>query len=123
MLLKIITGAIKSTVAEHIKAIRLDTELADQQAKLLGYGSIKQPQVQPQPQPSAQPEAPMLQPAPEKNAETVTKMNKPRVRPVNIEILKQRWNKQNGQMVKEVKRQMVNTGIDNRPLASHSHII
>jgi len=45
MLLKIITGVIKSTIAERIKAIRLDTELAEQQAKLLGYGSLKQADV------------------------------------------------------------------------------
>lgn len=61
MLLKIITGAIKSTVMERIKAIRLDTELAEQQAKLLGYGSLKQVDV---PKPAAQ-----------ENTESVTNMN------------------------------------------------
>lgn len=61
MLLKIICGTIKATVAERIKAIRLDTELAEQQAKLLGYGSLKQTETP--------------QPATEKNAESVTDMN------------------------------------------------
>lgn len=61
MLLKIICGTIKATVAERIKAIRLDTELAEQQAKLLGYGSLKQIEV--------------LQPVTEKSTESVTNMN------------------------------------------------
>lgn len=116
MLLKIITGAIKSTVAERIKAIRLDTELADQQAKLLGYGSIKQPPVQPQPQPLVQPEAEMLQPAPEKNAETVTKMNKktviqfddPAMKQFGRELNRKLANGLKGQSVNEAKGQKVN---------------
>lgn len=62
MLLKVISGTIKATVNERLKAIRLDTELAEQQAKLLGYGSIKQPQGR-------------VQAAPQENAETVTNMN------------------------------------------------
>lgn len=61
MLLKVITGVIKSTVAERIKAIRLDTELAEQQAKLLGYGSLKQ--------------ADVLNNVTQENAESVTNMN------------------------------------------------
>lgn len=107
MLLKIITGDIKSTVAERIKAIRLDTELADQQAKLLGYGSIKQQQAQLQIQTQPQPEPQTLQAAPEKNAETVTKMNKPKYGPVDIEVLKRRWNRQNAQPIKKVNSQKV----------------
>lgn len=68
LLLKIISGTIKATVNEKLKAIRMDTELAEQQAKLLGYGSIKQPQGQ-------------VQVAPQENAETVTNMNKENTTP------------------------------------------
>jgi len=68
LLLKIISGTIKATVNEKLKAIRLDMELAEQQAKLLGYDSIKQPQDQVQ---AALPE----------NAETVTNMNKENTTP------------------------------------------
>jgi len=74
MLLKIICGTIAATVAERIKAIRLDTELAEQQAKLLGYGSLKRI------------EAP--QPVTEKNTENVTNMNNEEAPSSSLEPMK-----------------------------------
>lgn len=63
MLLHIINGTVKATINERLKAIRLDNELAERQAVLLGYGNLK--------------DIPRLkEPAPQKTEESVTNMNK-----------------------------------------------
>ena len=55
LLVQVISGGRIATVSELLRAIRLDNELAEQQAMLLGYGSLK--------------------PEQKKNAEIGTKMN------------------------------------------------
>jgi len=116
MLLKVISGATKATVKEKMKAVQLDNELAEQQAKLLGYGSVKQPEIQSQSQPTAQPEPQMLQPTPEKNAKTVTKMNKtpiiqfdnPAMKQYGKELNRKLFSTPNGQIVNKAEGQIGN---------------
>jgi hypothetical protein len=69
LLLKIIAGERQATVNEQMKAIRMDNELAEQQAILLGYGSMK----------------PAKEPARIKNSETAAPHFSARVTKMNIE--------------------------------------
>lgn len=77
-------------------------------SKLLGYGSVKQPQVQPQFQAPIEPKAQMLQTAPEKNAKTVTKMNKRPIIQFDSPAMKQYARELNRKLAKGLKGQVVN---------------
>lgn len=80
LLIRIIAGERDATVNEQIKAIRLDNELAEQQAQLLNYGSIK---------PAKQ--------STKKTAETVTNMNNERdAKPASPAVASAKEGKDNG---------------------------